>query len=344
MEHTVLRLAQGLSDVLGRGEVAAVAPGTMADGEQGFSGASVSRVLATYRDGGTASMILKSADLKERMAMERLTRQGHAHTPAAFSLDATTDAPQPMMQEDVGPTRTPPPGKEWLPDIASALAGIHARSLGCGADMPWLPRADRAYWTYLVTQISVDHFEALMRENAAFEQEFGGYLPLLRARAAAFVRDMTDLSAEADGMTLTHGDLQTIDGDHIHYRGGTPYVIDFGWCRYAPLYVDLATFFADADARLYFDALAAHGVPLRWPAFEDRLRAARRYGGFIYLYPALRQWGTGPTAQTGKRLLRLLKIMLTGGFPVCRTGYPDALFARLLAEHRQGVLADRHLI
>jgi len=156
----------------------------MTEAERGWSGAEVRRVEVIYENGRTESMVFKEAALKERMAMKTLTDQGHRNTPAAFSQDTETDEPRWMAIEDVGSLKSPPPGTDWSPKIAQALSGIHARNLQRGSEMPWLPHADPHYWKdYIVTQVSVDHFEALMEQNPEFDAEFGAYLPSLARKS-----------------------------------------------------------------------------------------------------------------------------------------------------------------
>lgn len=334
----MIAVVQGLAEVLERGKVVQITAGTMTDVEQGYSGAALRRVEVEYENRLTETVILKEAERKERLAMRTLTEQGHRNTPAAFSLDTETDTPRWMAIEDVGRVKTPPPGFDWTPRIADAMARIHARNLQRGAEMPWLPHADSAYWQHLVRQISVDHVERMMAVNPAFHSEFGAYLPDLREKAQAFAREMDALYAEKDSLTLTHGDLQTVDGAHIHYVDDKPVIIDFGWCHYAPFYVDLASFFDQEGAKLYYNALTAQGVTLRYDDFYERLRAAFRYSGLIYLFPSLLQWRNGPTERTGKRLLQMLTTVLTGEFPERRINYSNALFAKLVHEHRNGVL------
>jgi len=332
-------VAQGLADVLQRGKVRHLEHGFMTDAERGWSGAEVRRIAVTYENGQQESMIFKKAALKERMAMKTLTDQGHRNTPAAFSLDIETDEPRWVAIEDLGSVKTPPPGVDWSPRVAEALAKIHACNLCRGSEMPWLPHADRHYWeNYLVTKVSVNHFETLIEQNPDFCREFGAYLPSLRDKANAFARDMAALYDEKESLTLTHGDLQSVDGSHIHYYNGKPYIIDFGWCYYAPFYIDLASYFNREGARVYYNELIANGVSLSYDHFYDRLRAAFRYSGLIYLYPSIMQWSSGPTELTGKRLLHMLKIVLTGEFPERKIDYSSELFSKLLKEHTNGTL------
>ncbi|WP_020616362.1 phosphotransferase [Paenibacillus daejeonensis] len=342
MESNKIVIAQGLADVLQRGQVRQIAQGRMTEAERGWSGAEVRRMEVTYTSGRQESMIFKEALLKERMVMKRLTDQGHQNTPAAFSLDTESDEPRWMALEDVGSIKTPPQGQEWSPKVAEALARIHTRNLRKGSEMPWLPHADRVYWErYLVTKVSVDHFEKLTEQNPNFGREFGAYLPTLREKANVFARDMAALYDEKDSLTLTHGDLQSIDGSHVHYLNDKPYLIDFGWCYYAPFYIDLVSYFTIEEAKVYYNHFINSGVSLSYDDFYERLRATFCYSGLIYLYPSMMQWSTGPTEQTGKRLLHILKIILTGEFPERRIDYSNELFSKLLTEHNSGTLDIR---
>ncbi|WP_079693709.1 phosphotransferase [Paenibacillus sp. RU26A] len=339
MEHNMIIIAQGLAEELQRGKIRHLEQGYMTDAERGWSGADVRRIEVTYENGQKESVIFKEAALKERMAMKTLTDQGHQNTPATFSLDLETDEPRWMAIEDLGSVKSPPPGVDWSPRVAEALARIHALNMHRGSEMLWLPHADRHYWeSYLVTQVSVDHFQTLIEQNPEFYREFGAYLPLLREKANAFARDMVALYDEKESLTLTHGDLQSVDGSHIHYYNGKPYFIDFGWCYYAPFYIDLASYFNLEDAKIYYKELIANGISLSYDDFYERLRAAFRYSGLIYLYPSIRQWSLGPTELTGKRLLHMLKIILTGEFPERRIDYSSKLFSKLLNEHKNGTL------
>lgn len=339
LNSDIIAAAHGLAGILQRGPICELRSRTMSSGEQGFSGAEVRRFEVVYENGGRETMIAKHAPLKERMAMKTLTDQGHLNTPAAFCVDYSSPEAKWMVLQDVGSMDKPPPGTDWIPLIADALAGIHVRNLQRGVEMPWLPHADRRYWKeYLLTQITVDHFEALMEKNPDFAKEFGKYLPALRKKAETFADDMCALYDEGDSLTLTHGDLQTVDGSHVHYHHGNPYIIDFGWCHYAPFYIDLASFFSLDDAKHYYGALRARGVPINYADFCERYRAAIRYSGFIYLYPSLVKWASGPTASTGKRLIQMLRIILSGDFPERKIHYSDKLFETLLLAHRKGAL------
>lgn len=172
--------------------------------------------------------------------------------------------------------------------------------MGKGSRMPWLPVADGMYWQSVVTTPSVDHFERKMEQSACFRREFGQYLPELREAGKRYAQEMSMLSREQDCMTLTHGDLQMRDGTHVYCRNGTPRIIDFGFCRYAPFYIDLAGWFALEELKPYHRALCARGLSIRYDDFEERARAAARYNGFIYLCPSVMDWKEGPTQRDGR--------------------------------------------
>lgn len=333
MNPAIQASAQGLSDLSGRGTVSRVVEESMGPNERGWSGAAVLRGRVFFADGSSMPMIFKHTELKERRVMKLLTEQAQ-RTPAAYSADVVSDAPQWMAMQDLGPQKSPPPDDEpWLSSVAETLAAIHAANMGRGAEMPWLPPADDAYWLSVTGRLSVDHFAQKMEDCPAFSREFGRYLPRLRQEASRFARDMTALCQEGTSLTLTHGDLQMRDGAHIYPCGGIPYVIDFGFCRYAPFYIDLAGWFTPDSLPLYHRALTAQGIRLKYADCEERFRVACRYNGFIYLCPSVLDWRQGPTEQTGRRLMQALKIILDGDFPERKIHYSDALFAQLLREY-----------
>lgn len=301
-------LADGLARVMGLPKVADVRIQPLGDGEQGYSGAAMHRLIAALDDGRQESFICKRTDLKERMVMKTLTAQGRRHTPAAFSSDCASDDPAWMIQQDLGRRVAAPIGYvHWMERTAEALAEIHADSMGCGADMPWLPHADAAYWQFITTQISIDHFERMVAENEAFARQFGHQLPRLRDAGERFAKEMSALYAEGESLTLTHGDLQSIDGDHVYNVAGKPCIIDFGFARYAPFYIDLVDYFAPDDSRLYHRALQRAGKAPGWSDFEDRFRAAYPYPGFIYMYPSIAQWMRGSDERLRRTLARILR-------------------------------------
>ena len=330
----MIEIAQGLANILELGNISRMEEDAMENNERGYSGAKVVREKVFFSDGTSTSMIFKRTDRKERCAMKLLTEQKQC-SPTCYSEDLQTDAPCWMAMEDLGQQRLAEPCDiPWLRRVADSLASIHSMNMNQGGKMPWLPIADEAYWQSVVTTLSVDHFERKMEQNAAFNQEFGGYLPKLREIGQQFANDMNTLSKEKDVMTLTHGDLQMRDGAHIYCCGGTPRIIDFGFCRYAPFYIDLAGWFGRDELKLYYEALCKRGWTIKYADFEERARTAYRYSGFIYLCPSVMDWKAGPTEQTGKRLLQALYIILRGDFPERNRAYADELFSKILREHR----------
>lgn len=334
METIIYKTVQGLADILGYGTVSHVIGENMAENERGWSGAEVVRKKVFFKDGTSIPMIFKFAERKERCAMKRLTEQGQC-TPAAYSQDVISDERKWMAMEDLGQQQLADPDDcVWLNSVAKSLASIHEDNMGQYSEMSWLPVADEAYWQSVVTQMSVSHFERKMKENRNFEWEFGKYLPKLQAIGSKFAKDMTALSREKEFLTLTHGDLQMRDGAHIYNCNGSPRIIDFGFCRYMPFYIDLVGWFTADNIKVYYDELLARGISLKYKDFEERVRTAIRYNGFIYLCPSVIDWQDGSTERTGKRLLQCLKIILDGDFPERRIGYSDFLFRKLIEEYR----------
>ena len=251
---------------------------------------------------------LERGDLKERMVMKMLTEQGKGHTPAAYSADCCTDAPMWMIQQDLGRRVAAPRGDAyWKERVAGALADIHADNMNRGEVMTWLPHADENYWRSIATHISIDHFERMAEENRDFARQFGHLVPHLRNAGERFVRDMTALCAEGEWLTLTHGDLQNMDGDHVYNVGGKPCFIDFGFARYALFYIDFVDYFSLEDARTYHRALSERGLNTGWNDFEERFRAAYPYPGLIYMYPSLMQWTRGSDERLQRMLVRILE-------------------------------------
>ena len=333
METVIYKTAQGLADILGHGTASHITGENMDQNERGFSGAEVVRKKIFFDNGTSMPMIFKFAERKERCAMKLLTEQGQC-TPAAYSQDVISDEPAWMAMEDLGQQKTTDPDDNvWLNRVAKSLASIHADNMGKYSDMSWLPVADETYWKSVVTQISVSHFERKMDEDHKFERKFGKYLPKLQAVGSQFVNDMTALCKEKEFMTLTHGDLQMRDGTHIYNCNGIPRIIDFGFCRYAPFYIDLAGWFTTDNIKMYYDELSVRGISLKYKDFEERARTAFRYNGFIYLCPSVMDWQDDPIGQTDRRLLQALKIILDGDFPERRIHYSDLLFHQLVREY-----------
>lgn len=300
-------LAERLSQILGFGKMIDIREASMDSYEKGFSGAEVFRIECLFEGGKKHSFICKKADLKERMVMQRLTAQGHSCTPAAYSDDQISDEPQWMIQQDLGKRIAAPRNDpHWMRNVASAFAGIHGSNMGCADEMPWLPHADADYWNNIVTRISVTHFENAVREDTDFARQFGALLPELQAAGRRFAGDMTSMCGEKMCMTLTHGDVQDIDGSHVYNVDLHPYIIDFGFSRYAPFYIDLADYFSLDEAHLYRQALDARGIRIGHDDFEERFKIASKYPGFIYMFPAIMQWKRGSATRLVNCIRKIL--------------------------------------
>ena len=108
-------------------------------------------------------------------------------------------------------------------------------------------------------------------------------------------------------MTLTHGDIQTKNGSHVYNVGGHPYIIDFGFSRYAPFYIDLVNYFTLAEAAYYREALADKGFYISQKDFEERFQIASKYPGFIYMFPGIMHWKRGDDTRLKTCLQKILQ-------------------------------------
>lgn len=300
-------LAERLSEMLGFGRVTDVREISMEAYEKGFSGADIFRLECCYENGTKGSFICKKADRKERMVMKRLTDQGHRFTPASYSDDCTSPEPKWMLLEDLGKRAAAPKNDSgWMRNVAFAFSEIHGNNMGCANEMPWLPCADADYWNRIVTQISVSHFEKAVCEDIDFARRYESVLPELQSVGKRFAADMVSLCREREWMTLTHGDVQDADGSHVYNIRRQPYIIDFGFSRYAPLYIDLVDYFSLDEAQFYRQALAKKGFFINPKDFEERFRTVSMYPGFIYMYPGIMQWKRGSEKRLADCLRKIL--------------------------------------
>ena len=296
-------LAEQLSQILNMGKVINIREASMEAYEKGFSGAEVLRMECIFENGKKDSFICKKTDLKERMVMRRLTAQGHLCTPAAYSDDCSSPEPKWMLLQDLGKRIAAPRNDSvWMRNVASAFAEIHGKNMGCADEMPWLPYADNDYWNKIVTQISVSHFERAICEDTGFARQFESVLPKLQTAGKKFADNMVSLCSESEWMTLTHGDVQNMDGSHVYNIRNHPYIIDFGFASYAPFYIDLVDYFSLEGALLYRQILEDKGFHIPEKDFEERFRIASAYPGFIYMFPGIMQWKKG----FGKSLINCL--------------------------------------
>lgn len=309
MKYDFLGLANRLSQQMGTGQICSVHSDDMNSDEQGYSGAKLLRLHCTYADEKTVSFVCKQTDLRERTVMQTLTEQKRGHTPFSYTDLAQWDDTAWIIMQDISPCESVPRGSlSWKRQVAAALADIHSDNLICADKMPHLPHADEAYWKHITTKISVNHFEKQCSQDKDFAAKYADTLPKLRKAAKRFVYDMTELYREGTSLTVTHGDLQNIDGDHVRSFGEKPMIIDWGFSRYAPFYIDLVDYFTGEEALLYLDELHRRGINLSRSDFEERYHTVSRYPAFIYLYPALMQYKRGNDTRLEYLLWLLLDV------------------------------------
>ena len=298
-----LDLANGLSEIIGYGQVTRVFPEHMADDERGWSGAELMRLRCVLADGGTASFVCKYTERGERTVMKILTEQRRGYTPLAYSGGSDTGGKAWFIMQDIRPCSPIPKNESrWKERVAEALADIHGDNMSGNGDMGALPIADAKYWKRIATEISVDHFERQCEKDDEFALEFAWMLPKLRRCADKFAGDMTELCREGAEMSLTHGDLQDKNGDHVRNFNGRPMIIDWGFARYAPIYIDLVDYFSIDETKTYLQRLRVKGYDIKDADFEERYRMASFYPALIYMYPAIMQHLDG----VGARLRRIL--------------------------------------
>jgi len=301
IEQTLVRYVASNARVTGVRERSA--------GAQGYSGATLRYYDATYAlpDGNTASvaLVLKDAPLGERRVLAWLADQHQPHVPWSHTDDLVTDAPALVCMQDVGGEQQPPHG-EMLNEAAEALAAIHAVNLGKIDQLPWLPRADRAYWERFIDACWREPWQRTLRNEAftdafgnewprstaggSFADEFGAYTTPLEAAAANFVDAMDELWQAGDAGTLVHSDIHS---EHVVLHMGRAYVIDWGQACYGPLYLDLPNYFQPDHVLLYRAALATHGHDIPMNVFLQRYDQASRYAGFKYFGLGLWSWRAG---------------------------------------------------
>ncbi len=290
------------------GQVYSVCLNSMKPDEQGYSGAKLVRLNCTFSNGKTVSFICKYTGMSERIVMKTLTEQKREHTPYSYSnLNETKEMAWFIMQ-DIQPCEKVPYGSlAWKKQVAGALADIHADNFICTTEMSRLPYADEAYWKHITTQISADHFERQCAKNNAFAAKYAVMLPKIHRCAETFVQNMTEMYRERSSLTVTHGDLQNIYGNHVRCFHGKPMIIDWGFSRYAPFYIDLVDYFTQEDAMLYWGELHRHGFVISKNDFKERFRIVSCYPAFIYMYPALAQYNRGDSTRLDSLLTLLCR-------------------------------------
>lgn len=275
-------------------------------GPQGYSGATIRYYDVAYRSAGairTAALVVKPAPLDERHTLQWLGAH-RAAVPFSHTLDLTTAAPMPICMQHVGP---PVGWGERLPEIARALASVHAAGMGCEPELRWLPRADRAMlepfliercwrlgWQSLISggPLVTPAGETLTppAPTDSFAAMFGSATELIEQRAAELLAAVDQLWADDEALTLIHGDFHP---DQVGVQADTVRIVDWGFAHYGPLYLDLPNVFKREEALGYRDALAARGHAIPRSRFLAYYDAMRPYPGFKYFSIGLYNWCFG---------------------------------------------------
>ena len=266
----------------------------------GTSGAAVRRyelTLAGVPPGqATLRLVTKEAGLIERRALPYLNAHGAPGVPFSHALDGHTAAPALVAMQDVGDIHRPD-SLSPIPDAllgreAATLAAIHAANWGHEADLPWLPRADRAYYARMIEQVAWrPHWEQAIADPA-FRAAFAAELPRVAAAAAHIVDEMAALAAEGDALTLVHTD---INPSNVLWHDDAVYFVDWQVAHYGPAYLDVPHHFpTPALAEHYRAALAVQGIVIPPAAFHARWRTAARYTALRYMWWTFDAWRADP--------------------------------------------------
>jgi hypothetical protein len=267
--------------------------------EAGLSGAQVNRyeliLSGVDVERSALTLITKNASLDERRTLTHLAAQHLPNIPFSHTLDLQSDSPALICMQDVGSLQRPT-SLDYIPEItlqreAAALAAIHAANWG-RADLDWLPRADRAYYTRMIeTVVLKPHWERAIAHQQ-FSDLFRSDLARIEAAAARIVDEMTALYDEGDTLTLVHTD---INPSNVLLMHGVPYIIDWQSAHYGPLYLDLPHHFFTAElAERYRTALAEHGITIPRADFTERFKVAARYTALRYMWWSFDAWLEDP--------------------------------------------------
>ncbi|MGN6701229.1 MAG: phosphotransferase [Thermomicrobiales bacterium] len=303
--------------------VIAIAP--REHGPQGYSGATLRYYDVTYTQQGREeqlTFVTKDAPLRERRTLGWLGER-RLPVPFSYTTDLTTDAPALVCMEYVGER---PSRGEQARQAARALAAIHAATLGRGADLAWLPRADPAFfadrlidrcwrkpWRHALTGAGYrtwgGSYQAPVAPDPTFQATFASDTAVLEDAAARFLQAMTALWERGDALALIHADFH---GEHVRAHNGRASIIDWGQAHYGPLYVDLPNYFSREEALLYRDALAELGHDIPRDEFLAGYDDADPYPGFKYFGIGLWQWRTGNPPQQRASVQYWIDMVLQG--------------------------------
>lgn len=179
-----------------------------------------------------------------------------------------------------------------LLEEVAGLASIHVANWNRASDLPWLPKADRAYFARMIEEVYWRPHWARIVQDPKFYALFAPDLPLIEAAAATIVDDMVAIYDEADNLTLVHTD---INPSNVLLLDGHPYFIDWHAAHYGPCYLDIPHhFFTPALAEYYRQALAKQGIDIPQTNFAERFRIAARYTALRYMWWTFEAWSADP--------------------------------------------------
>lgn len=294
-------------------------------GAQGYSGATLRYYDVTYAASGATRQIVlvtKDAPLHERRTLAWLGAGG-LPVPFCHTPDLTSDAPAPVCMQYVG--EIPQPG-ERARQAARALAAIHFAGLGRGNELPWVLRADPAFFAERLVDLCwrkpwrhrlfgepfVNWYGRRQEESepdTRLQAALGPYTAPLETVAARFVREMTALWDTGDSLTLIHADFHSA---HVLTTGDHASIIDWEQAHYGPLYVDLPNYFSREEALLYHDALADLGHDIPIDRFLTGYDAANPYVGFKYFGFGVSEWYTGDPPRPHPRAQYWIDMIMEG--------------------------------
>jgi hypothetical protein len=261
-------------------------------GKQGYSGATVRIYDVDVVDNGSHSilpLVTKEVGSVERETLAVLGEQSHPNVPYSYSLNWYDDDQALLCMQYIGNEG----GAVQAPVAARAavgLARIHARNLGRGAALHWLPRADHAYVNGGFILENWRDTWALTLQDEEFAAAYGEFTAPLRGAAEQFLASMDELWEAGDSLTLVHGDLHA---GNVLIEGGTPYFVDWEQARYGTLYFDLPNYFTLEQSLVYRDAFEELGYALPLESFMRHYAETARMIGFKYMGFWLERWRRG---------------------------------------------------
>lgn len=271
----------------------------------GVSKVPVQRLEVALADGSPVRLVTKPCGLSERRTLTTLN--GLNAVPRVFVPDTTSDEVQEVVMTDAGETLL---GLDLDAKrrAAEALAEVHARFLGRGSELAWMPCLERPYLEgFIVAHCWRRAWDGAL-EDERFTTTFGGWVNAVEASTRTLTDDLMTFEARANMNTLAHTDVYYGNVFEQHERA---VMIDWGQARYAPLFLDLGdTFNMPEEARVYREALAARSVDLSVDLDDEVFREghllARRFAGVRYLWWWLESWRGEPQDWNREGLERTL--------------------------------------